>query len=92
MGNNLRQSPAPKLPKLRRPQDTHHLGRIGHLWGCVECGSIFTHARNHQDATLSHAAHCQAVVNRRENPDDPDHLASGDFEENTQKFPRQGLW
>ena len=92
MGRNLRQSPGFKQPKLRRPQDTHPLGRIGHLWGCSFCLSVYPSAISHHEAGLIHAMHCLAVQERRANPDDPDHLASGDFEYTTQKYPRQGLW
>ena len=92
MGNNLRQSPEPRKVTPPRIETSHRLGKIGHLWGCSLCLSVYPSAKSHHEASLIHASHCAAVADRRANPDSPDNLASGDYEEIGPAYPCQGIW
>ena len=90
--SGLRQSPEPRKITPPRIESIHRLGQIGHLWGCTLCLSVYPSAKSPLDAKLIHASHCSAVADRRANPDSPDNLASGDYEDIAPTYPRQGIW
>ena len=93
MSNNLRQSPEKKQSRPKRVQETHHLGQMGGLWCCQECMSMYTHARNHHDAQLSHAAHCALVAEIRANPERESNLADEHGDMPPLSYPHgQGIW
>jgi hypothetical protein len=87
--SNLRQRQDKKEPVLPI-RDAHHLGRIGGWYGCQECGTVYTCARTHHEATLSHASHCNEIQKLRDDPQAESNLADEAGHAPT-TYPRQGL-